>query len=248
MGKNLVRDNYYLALQYDADLVKFSHRDSNKIGEDFSSGFMQRSSCKVMKGKEIQENYAKLIGDGYLVLVWDKLFKKSFLEKNKVQFDETFYYGNDDVDFCMKLFPCLSSLVISDRIYYLHILHKGSTSGKFSDEKINGTLELMRREKKMLLSLKIDLYKNEFWNQRIEQYLLLLVVKFKNKCSQRERGDIESIFRELRNESYYMPSVYNKEKVLNKQKLYVFLFRNNYIKAMVFLIILSRKFNKIFDR
>jgi glycosyltransferase involved in cell wall biosynthesis len=163
---NLLIENINLAKQYDADVVKFGANfytiKDNTIIKTQKRFFLHVASYTY---DILKESYFSLRNQDALSCVWDGIFKKSFLDKNSLFFDESFTCGGEDIDFMNRCLLKSKMFVTNQGIYYNHyIRQKFSTSSKFSQKKIDTCkmfpIKLLEYTKE--LDIGIESYKKEY--------------------------------------------------------------------------------------
>lgn len=137
----------------ETDIVKCGRKnvtvDSN--GKELKSKSFAWKENKVFNKEELLENYLPLKATGILSSVWNGLYRKEFLEKNNITFNEDFRHGNEDVFFNIMCFQKGASVgIISDVLYnhYYRINH--STSMSFKEKQILDMAETFNEEYKYL--------------------------------------------------------------------------------------------------
>ena len=129
-------DNYKVAKENNADIVKFGRKALYLDGETLKRTDVRQYEFRVLSGDNIRKSYLQLRMDNTMTCVWDGIYKKEFLEKNSLDFDIRYKKGGEDIDFCGKCFSFAKSLVFNSSIYYELYIRKGfSTSTKKDDDK-----------------------------------------------------------------------------------------------------------------
>lgn len=83
-------------------------------------------------------------------LVWDGLYRRSFLEGHGLRFDESFRSGGEDFDFMTRLLAVLEGGVWINRVLYRHYYNVGtSTSAKYHPELLEDFLRVARLERRL---------------------------------------------------------------------------------------------------
>lgn len=159
---NLLKDNLKLADQYDADIVRFARRMTEIYNDKIISvGDSFRYQDRFVPADQFADYYEEINNtcDG----VWAGIYKKEFIDKYNVQFDEGMRYGYEDLDFMLKLYMHHPSVVLNRKVYYHWIVRsEHSTSAKMN---INNIISL-----KKCLILKKKLYK-EYGMEKRYPYL-----------------------------------------------------------------------------
>lgn len=162
--ENLLKDNLHLADKYNADVVRFSRRMTEIYnGKIISEGECAGYDNRYIPQNEFAEYYEQIKNtcDG----VWAGIYKKEFIDKFHIRFDEEMRYGYEDLDFLLKIYRCHPSIVLNKKVYYHWIVRSNhSTSAKMD---INNIISL----KKCLVQKK-KLYEENHMEKRY-QYLWL---------------------------------------------------------------------------
>ena len=138
---DLLEDNYTLAQQYNADLVKFGKRNIYMLKDSYRRVDLKRDFA-VYNQSEIMQKNMLFRYEGVFELVWDGLYKRTIISKNGLLFDAFFKRGGEDIDFNSAYLDYISSLVVNPNIYYNHYIRYGfSTSTKSSIDIVEAALE-----------------------------------------------------------------------------------------------------------
>lgn len=152
-----LEDNYKLALENDADWVKFGKTEvqirNNRILSVKPSQFMPA----IYDHTALMENLMKLRYVGAMTFVWDSLMRRDIIEENHLRFDTNFKNGNEDIDFCERYAAFCEKLVVNPICYYRHNSRIGfSTSSKYSDAMIKSHLYLLKKSNTRYAQYGID--------------------------------------------------------------------------------------------
>lgn len=148
---DLLKDNYSLAKQYDADVVRFKRL---KISKKFNGRIVKTKDdlkqFAVLQGKEeIGKNYAA-IRSSYLA-VWSGLFRHNFIRKHNISFPRFMRYGQEDGYFMFSCYRFAESIVLNPKIYYYWIQReRHSTTGKFNKNLVESIIYNMGLEWKTI--------------------------------------------------------------------------------------------------
>lgn len=139
-------DNYKLALEHDADWVKFGKIEvqirNDKVLYTSPSHFVSA----VYDNEALMKNLMKLRYQGAMTFVWDSLMRRDIIESNQLRFDTNFKHGNEDIDFCERFAAYCGKLVVNPVCYYRHNSRIGfSTSSKYSDTVTQSHLYLLEK-------------------------------------------------------------------------------------------------------
>lgn len=153
---NLVEDNISLIKEKNSEWVKFGKRELILVDEKVVSEKKIIQEYKEFKYINLNEDFYTLLNNDTLTFVWDSIFKREIIQKYKIQFDEYFTVGNEDIAFCLNYLERCNRLIVNPQIYYTHYARLGiSTSSKFSNEKIESSIYLGNKIKEFLLRTKI---------------------------------------------------------------------------------------------
>lgn len=157
---DLLKDNYIFAKEYNVDVVRFLRKlqrlENNK---EISKSVTHNIGNHFLTRENIGGEYGILrsIGGG----VWNGLYRRAFLEKNNILFDESMRSGMEDLDFNLNVYDNLESLYINSKVYYLWIQrNEHSTSRKFTMNYIESLFKCAQREKKFTTHYQIS---NSSW-------------------------------------------------------------------------------------
>lgn len=246
---DLLEENYKLAQQYDADIVKYGNQYiKNKHFSPaciYSSEKLDEKKLLIIPKKDLRAKYRQLNEDDLLVYVWDGLFKISLIRKHKISFDTAFKYGHEDRVFCMKLYQQSNCIVINPKIYYKHIVYQSSTSRIYSADRIDDTERLLNYERQLFDGLGLDELYPSYWQARVMTYVILTCSVIRNPEAKVTFSEGMLILERLR-ERYYNKTVDNSlENVSYKQKMknkvYAWCFAHNHLELLAKTLLIDRK-------
>lgn len=113
-----IADNYRLAEEYDADIVRFG-RAQVKIdaeGQVISHSAISPEAMRVFEGEAILANIDSLLSASRAV--WAGIYRKDFLTKHDIQFDESLRSGGEDIVFNDQAYVYAQKIVINPHVYY----------------------------------------------------------------------------------------------------------------------------------
>lgn len=244
--ENLISDNMKLALQYEADVVRYSRvlrtiDGDNIISEQltggYKSGFVKKADFKNFFG-DINKS-----GEG----IWAGIYKRSFLEENHIHFDESMRFGYEDLYFITQIYMCEPSVALNEKTYYCWLMrYQHSTSGKTD---VNNTDSLIKcLELKEELINKLDIMKDEpqVWLEELSKRIYTVVryvspvkidMKLKNRMAFIKRFRASKVFSED-----FTSSQYKALKAQSKSGYLVLkLFMNRHYYILYKLIIIRQK-------
>lgn len=130
---NLIsKDNYDMAFNSKCFNLTNKNRNNNENYKVFNSEIL------------IEDIYIGNIGCG--VAVWNKIYKKEFLEKNSIKFDEDIWYG-EGMLFNINCLIKTQKVIVGENILYHQVFNPNSAMRKFNlDSNICGlkSLELQK--------------------------------------------------------------------------------------------------------
>lgn len=158
--KNLIEDNYKIARQYNADVIRFDRLriqtfdDNKKCIEDVTGtkGMIQDGeTVAVLHGKEIIQNYERIKKSGALYGVWNALFKRDFLKRNQLQFNTSIKFGGEDGLLNLQALECAECYVFHKGVYYQYERRYGnSTSTKFNKNRLEAIEVLAQKDRELI--------------------------------------------------------------------------------------------------
>lgn len=127
IDKNLFNDNVKLLEKNKPDVLIFGwfdHYNGNVFPSKFDGMFLQGNEKFV-------KNFSKLFRQGILYTVWNKLYKRSFLEGNGIRFG--YERSGEDYLFNIKTWYHLNSILVNNAQYYhYYIWRQGSETQTFN--------------------------------------------------------------------------------------------------------------------
>ncbi len=123
---DLLKDNYERAVYYNADLVRWNF---TTIVDGIENKTRVLNDNYILGKEKIAQNYIELRQTNDAV--WNGLFKKTFLDKYNIVFNEFMRYGGEDLYFSLNVIYCLPSIVINSKSYYnWYVRNNHSTTTK----------------------------------------------------------------------------------------------------------------------
>lgn len=190
----------------------YEFNDNNK---NFEIKRHKNFKNKVMKGKEIFKIGFKT--KSIMSVVWNKLYRKSFIIENNLFFIEGIYY--EDMEFTPKVFFLANKVKHIDKLIYVYVQREGSIMNKtYKEVRVSDYLEILYS----LYNFNVNY--NDIGIKHAYNYILKKIFD--------ELLDIENI-NEL---SFYYDD-------LKKNELLKTLIRDSSLKYRVYLYFLSIYFN-----
>ena len=147
--ESLLEDNYKVAAQYNADMVRFgvwglnSEEDLSRVAE---AKTIVNSEVIEFDCMEVRKSYYPF-RQKYLKNVWNGLYKRSVIEENKLWFRELYKYGFEDWMFNVEFFFCAKGIVYNPQNYYIHFARLNySTSLNYNFNRVESFMDGAQRE------------------------------------------------------------------------------------------------------
>lgn len=131
-----LEENYRVACQNDADLVKFG-RIAETVSDD---GKIIKRDVRNLESEcydqdKLRKHFFILRDKEVFSPVWDGLFKKSIIDKWGIRFYGKFKQGEEDTAFCLQFLPYVERFCTNSGVYFKHYERFSvSTSSKFNIE------------------------------------------------------------------------------------------------------------------
>ncbi|MEC0169776.1 glycosyltransferase family 2 protein [Paenibacillus graminis] len=192
-SNKLLEENYKIAKEYDADIVKYGISYYSVSGTKKTKVQIRNVEFLVLSGDQLKTSYMELKKKKLLVYVWDGLYKAELI-KNRIFFNEEMKFGGEDIDFNLSLFPFVNKLAVNPTEHYIHYKRfSHSTAVKFNDNKLDAYLINAQLEYKMLNFLKFE---KNVWIECLSIYIaqiLFALTKIKSKSLNDKINFLENI-------------------------------------------------------
>ena len=194
LTENTVEDNYRLAKQYNADVVKFGC----SIEESFKSGFVEKRANRfrqlaVFSREEAASHYAMAERDRYFSYIWNGMYRTNWWREEKPQFDTSIKCGFEDRVLNYKIFEKAQKQVFNPGIGYRYFQrYEHSTFKRFNRNMLYSCLLSAEAEFRLFEVLKNDQGFQGDWVRKSAEYLiefLLLLSREDNDMSKEELAD-----------------------------------------------------------
>ena len=157
MEPTALEENYALALQHNADWVKFGKTEFLLRGEAVLAVKPSKFDSGVYNHQEIIERLMQLRRQSAMTFVWDSLLRRSIIEENELFFDTEFKHGNEDIDFDERFAAYCQTMVVNPKCYYRHYTRMGiSTSSRYSPAAIWSHVYLLEKSNKRYQAYGVD--------------------------------------------------------------------------------------------
>lgn len=215
----LIEDNYVLAKRYDADIVRFCRRRIvTKDGRIIRDSIMNQFSFRVIEKKDFPKYESEITNTGNGI--WTGLYKRSFIEKNHIRFDESIRCGHEDTMFNLKSYQTFEKMVLNPKVYYVwknRMEH--STTGKFNMNYIESMKKCMVEEIKLARVFDMESCKNGEYHSRLAKTYVYSIYDYlnlaKDKLNWKEK---RIVLREFRKHRAF--KVRNNYQRLKKESLF----------------------------
>lgn len=141
--ENLVKDNFLLAEEHNADMVKFGRQ---LIDVDSNNKVLREKETPLKELAVYTENtkfnhYFDMKSKGLMMNVWNGMYKLSVIKEQDIWFNEFMRYGSEDADFSYRFFMVSSKIIVNPHSYYVHYRRdEFSTSRKFNENKLDSMM------------------------------------------------------------------------------------------------------------
>lgn len=184
--EGMLEENYHLAEENHADVVKFSC----VIDESYKSGFVEKRGNYFKKTftftkEESPAYFETLLEEKYFSYIWNGMYLKRFLEENHLEFNTDIKCGYEDRILNYEIFFKADIQVINKNPgYYYFQRYEHSTFKKFNENQLYSCL--LSGETEYEIYKKYSNYE-EFkcqWKDRAIEYLIELLFTFsKAQCN-----------------------------------------------------------------
>lgn len=161
---DLLCDNYKLAKEYNADVVRFDRLKktflpNGEILEDVSgtNALCKDSKVVVLSDDEIKEHCKDILDSGVCYGIWNGMYRRQMIEDGGLRFDEDIRYGGEDWVFNYQMLLIAKCYVFNSQTYYIYNRRIGySTSSKFHENRVEAILRTDAIESQMFTEWEIN--------------------------------------------------------------------------------------------
>jgi glycosyltransferase involved in cell wall biosynthesis len=119
IDEKLLEDNIALTANEPADIIIFGYKKIETMSSGRTYEVDTNLSFTELTDKEsIKENLIRVLEGGAIFAVWNKLFRREFIEANSITFPDI--RRNEDIAFVMDCFKNAHSLKVNPGIYYYY--------------------------------------------------------------------------------------------------------------------------------
>ena len=247
----LLEENYVLAKDHDADIVKYG---VSYLVVDAYGNQEERHEYKLESGvydsEKIVLNYKQLRSSKIFMFVWNALIKRSLIFDNSVKFDTNIKYGGEDCSFNYDCLIHTKKLVVSSKEYYKHYRRANhSTVLKFNFNKAESAIIMAEKERRWFLTSELRNIYPEYWGQLAASYLtsiIIITLDARYCASRNEKTAFLNDLRYLEQFSLLLKNI-DSMRFLSKTKkfgLFALLWAKKKYRALLLLVNLYRIIHK----
>ena len=108
--------------------------------------------------------------------IWAGIYRRAFLQKHQIDFDETMKFGYEDLDFITKIYLCSPSVVLNPKTYYVWIMrYAHSTSGKTDINNITSLMKCLENKSRLVTQTGIETQIPAFWVEELSRRIYTIV-------------------------------------------------------------------------
>ena len=238
--KNALEKLHKFAKKYDADVVRYSRsyrtvKDGKVIAEEKTS-----FKAGVYSSSQFAANFDQInkAGEG----IWAGIYRRAFLQKNQIDFDETMKFGYEDLDFITKIYLCSPSVVLNPKTYYVWIMrYAHSTSGKTDINNITSLMKCLENKSRLVTQTGIETQIPAFWVEELSRRIYTIVRYVSPKKVKMPFGKRIELLKYFRTAAVFQqPTDKKKTKAFKKQSkpgwLIWYLFDKKHYWLLYFLV------------
>ena len=238
--KNALEKLHKFAKKYDADVVRYSRsyrtvKDGKVIAEEKTS-----FKAGVYSSSQFAANFDQInkAGEG----IWAGIYRRAFLQKNQIDFDETMKFGYEDLDFITKIYLCSPSVVLNPKTYYVWIMrYAHSTSGKTDINNITSLMKCLENKSRLVTQTGIETQIPSFWVEELSRRIYTIVRYVSPKKVKMPFGKRIELLKYFRTAAVFQqPTDKKKTKAFKKQSkpgwLIWYLFDKKHYWLLYFLV------------
>ena len=170
--QGLLRENYNLAKIHGADVVRFCRKNvktykGKLISELATGGF---AFC-VVPAEELSNHYPAIRNTG--AGPWAGIYRKDFLIKHRISFDERMRYGYEDLMFNLQCYAVAKKIIANPKVYYLWLQRiEHSTTGKYNKNVLTSLMHCAVFEQILFRKKKIEEGTPGYWSYLLTNYYI----------------------------------------------------------------------------
>ena len=241
---NLLEENYTLAKEHDADVVKYGYR----VEETFTGGFVDNrqqvaKQFTVITLESLAKHYIECRNSGAFNMIWNGLYKQAFLKEKKLVFNEQCKLGYEDWIFNSLLYSQISKMILNPSVEYVHYQREGfSTSKKYNDNQLYACVLASEAEQDMLDAIEIEKVVPLQKEENLIANIVEILVRLDNpNCPYSVKEKAEKLL-QIREEKFYQTRLTEEtlEKLQSFSRTKYTVAKLFYYKKMTRLVYLSK--------
>ncbi|WP_302489658.1 glycosyltransferase family 2 protein [uncultured Mitsuokella sp.] len=234
--KDLLKDNYKIAKDNDADIVKFGYIFATDDKVNRHEYFLKKTGdVQIITSAQRDKEFFSMFANNRLIFVWDALFKRDFIIRNSFFFDEEYKHGHEDIDLCERMWLSYHIFVYNANEYYIHRDYTESTSNKFYPDNISLTFKLIETEHNVFNQLNCG---SQYWDYCLQKRILYLIKYISLSRGGLPLENIRDVLRQIRSK-YDISSRYKMQACSVREfekKTILFLYQKRFIKIISLII------------
>lgn len=238
VSPDLLAHVYEKALSNDSDITVFDAKLVNEDGEylKYESAIMYENGIINLQSHE------RLL---ILPCLWNKLYKKSLFDENKISIPENSAMG-EDLAANMKLLSCAQKVTHLSEPLYFYVQRSGSIMSSSQND-----IAKIMRNKDIITSMDtvIDYFKKtEKYSKYSDEleYLVLCNVLLRatlrvNECDPENKLQAELVDYTIKKYPHFERNKYYKQLLSKKEKTIIWFFKHKLFRTLHFVLRLNRK-------
>lgn len=183
--KNLLKDNYDIISTYDADAIMFGYKEIN-LHKQLEKNFVNEADKLLENNFEIISELPKISQKNSIHAVWNKLYKREFLIKNKIYFSDL--STGQDAEFNWRLFDIINVLVVNSNIYYNYYKNRiGSARTTYNEQSFNNEIKILNTAEQLILKNNVE----ELYRNLLNEYKINILVSEIINLSKKKKINIK---------------------------------------------------------
>lgn len=178
---DLLEENYALIGQQ-VDIVKFGYH----VDETFPDGRTdsrdrQPQKDETLQADDLAASYPACKAWGWFNVIWNALYKRTFLQENAIRFDTRVRFGYEDWIFNYQAYARAACIVNHAKVYYYYAQrYDHSTFKKFHVNQLDACILAAEQEWAMFQALSIDAQYPGKWEDLLASYLIEILVRLQH--------------------------------------------------------------------
>lgn len=247
--RGLLKDNYSLAKQYDADIVRYNRKRiiNGANGRRETEVNFMPTGIHYFEADGIDKNY--LMIRKCSVAVWSALYKRSFVQKHHLHFPEKAKSGLEDRIFNIKAYHSCNRIVLNSKVYYYWIRREThSTSDKFNMNIIHTMLYCIKLERFTYEARNVENDTQGYWSNIILFYLYFGFWNINRRCCKINFFEKISVLKKIRMNCYidkYLTGASSNDITDNNilaRKIVNSFYKKKYIRTFLLLKIRNQEY------